>query len=177
MMGQLDATGMKRLHRQWRKEPTEPLAVILDGIGGPYNLGSIIRTAAAYRVDHLWIAGSSLTPRNKKTQRTALGTDRYLTWTAVDSVLEAIDAQRATGSRIVGVELTDSAEPIQDADLAGALALIIGHEDRGISKAALAACDAVVYFPQIGRVGSLNIATAASMAIWEARRAGWDSTS
>jgi tRNA (guanosine-2'-O-)-methyltransferase len=48
--------------------------------------------------------------------------------------------------------------------------LVVGHEDRGLSKTALAACDQVVFLPQLGRIGSLNVATATSIAIWEVRR-------
>ena len=50
------------------------------------------------------------------------------------------------------------------------MCLVIGHEDRGLSKAALAECDSVVFLPQLGRIGSLNVATAASIAMYEARR-------
>jgi len=59
---------------------------------------------------------------------------------------------------------------MHNADLTGPTCLVIGHEDRGLSKAALAECDHVVYLPQLGRVGSLNVATATSIAIYEARR-------
>lgn len=164
---------MKRLHRQWRKPAPQPLSVLLDGIGGPFNLGAIIRTAAAYRVDHLWIAGSQIDPSHDKVGKTALGTDRYLSWTAVDDAAEAIDAVRQKGARVVGVELADGSTPIHQADLSGPICLVVGHEDRGLSKTTIEACDDVVYFPQLGKVGSLNMATAASMAIWEVRRHGF----
>lgn len=164
---------MKRLHREWRKATPAPLSVLLDSIGGPFNLGSIIRTAAAYRVDHLWIAASQIDPNSDKAQKTALGTQRYLEWTAVETVDEAIKAVKAQGARLVGVELADQAVPIHQADLSGPMCLAIGHEDRGLSKTTLEACDDVVFFPQLGKVGSLNMATAASMAIWEARRSGF----
>ena len=51
-MSQLDGTGMKRLHREWRRRTEGRLALILDGVGNPFNVGSIVRTAAAERVDH-----------------------------------------------------------------------------------------------------------------------------
>ncbi len=51
---------------------------------------------------------------------------------------------------------------------------MLGHEDHGVSQAALAATDAVAYLPQLGRVGSLNVATAAALAIYEMRRREWD---
>lgn len=172
-MKQLDGTGMKRLHREWRKPTPQPLSLLLDGIGGPFNLGAIIRTAAAYRVDHLWIAASQIDPTNDKVGKTALGTDRYVPWTAVDEAAEAVDKIRNGGARLVGIELADQAVPVHQADLSGSICLAIGHEDRGLSKSTLEACDDVVFFPQLGKVGSLNMATAASLAIWEARRHGF----
>lgn len=164
---------MKRLHREWRKPTPAPLHVLVDGIGGPFNLGAIIRTAAAYRVDHLWIGASQIDPNNDKVGKTALGTDRYVDWTAVEQTAEAITAVKAKGFRVIGIELADRAKPIHEADLGGPICLAIGHEDRGLSKTTLEACDEVVFFPQLGKVGSLNMATAASMAIWEARRFGF----
>jgi tRNA (guanosine-2'-O-)-methyltransferase len=53
--------------------------------------------------------------------------------------------------------------------------MAIGHEDHGLTSATLAACDAVAYLPLLGRVGSLNVATATSIALYELRRQGWDS--
>ena len=57
--------------------------------------------------------------------------------------------------------------------LADDVCLAVGHEDRGLSKACLALCDDLAYLPQVGAIGSLNVATAASIALYEARRQGW----
>src|SRR5262249_7500541 len=54
---QLDGTGLKRLHRAWRDRTSGRLALILDGLGTPANVGAIVRTAAAYRVERRWLAG------------------------------------------------------------------------------------------------------------------------
>ena len=77
---------------------------------------------------------------------------------------------RSSGYRIVGLELADDAVPIHESDLSAPTCLVIGHEDRGLSKHALPECDEVVFLPQLGRIGSLNVATATSIALYEARR-------
>ena len=82
-MTQLDGTGMKRLHREWRRRTDGRLALVLDGVGNPFNVGAIVRTAAAERVDHLYL-GSATAPDHDKVNKTALGTARYLTWTEFD---------------------------------------------------------------------------------------------
>lgn len=169
-MRQLTGTELKRLHRTTRKSEFAPLALILEGIASPFNLGAILRTAAAYRVDHCWIAQSQITPDSTHVGKTSLGSQRYVSWDAVGTFSDAADAARLRGFRLVGVELCDLSVPMPQVDFSGPTCLVIGHEDRGISKTALAECDTVGYLPQLGRIGSLNVATATSVAIWEARR-------
>jgi tRNA (guanosine-2'-O-)-methyltransferase len=171
-MTQLDGTGMKRLHREWRKKTTGRLALILDGVQNPFNVGSVVRTAAAERVDHVWVAAGTA-PDHDKVNKTALGTARYLTWTETEDGPTAIKAAQAEGYRVVAIELTSGATPLPLADLSGDVALVIGHEDRGVTPASLAVCDEVAFIPQLGKVGSLNVAAATAIAIYEARRRSW----
>jgi tRNA (guanosine-2'-O-)-methyltransferase len=169
----LDGTGLKRLHRDWRRRTEGRLALLLDSVQTPYNVGAILRTAAAYRVEQLWLAGSTESPRHAKTQKTALGADRYVSWSVVESPAAAADEARAAGYRVVGIELTDDAVPLHELDATGPICLAVGHEDRGLSGAALGACDAVAYLPMVGKIGSLNVATAAAIAMYEIRRQEW----
>ena len=126
-----------------------------------------------YRVEHLYLAAMDVDLRSGSAAKTALGTDRYLDVTYHDDFAMAAAAARAAGFGLVGLELADDAVPMHQADLTEPTCLVVGHEDRGLSKAALAECDQVVFLPQLGKVGSLNVATATSIAIYEARRAGW----
>lgn len=173
-MKQLSGTELKRLHRQWRKNEPPRLAIMLEGLGGPFNLGAILRTAAAYRVEHLFLAAMQINPTSTNVGKTALGADRYVPWTEHEDWAAGAAAARDKGFRLVGLELADQAVPMHLAELDGPVCLVIGHEDRGLSKTALADCDGVVFLPQLGRIGSLNVATATSIAIWEARRHSWE---
>jgi len=173
---QLRGTELKRLHRAWRRRSLRRLALLLDNVGNPFNVGSIVRTAAALGVDALYLAGASASPRTPKAQKTALGTDRYLGYTEHASVGEAAAAARTDGYWVVGVELADPAQPLAELDLARDVCLMLGHEDHGISSAGLAACDAIGYIPLVGKVGSLNVAAAAAIACYEARRQHWAAT-
>ncbi len=110
-MTQLDGTGMKRLHREWRRRTDGRLALVLDGVGNPFNVGAIGRTAAAERVDHLYL-GSATAPDHDKVNKTALGTARYLTWTEFDSCVPAVEAARADGYQVIAIELTSDALPL-----------------------------------------------------------------
>jgi tRNA (guanosine-2'-O-)-methyltransferase len=170
---QLDSTGLKRLHRTWRRRTTGDIGLLLDNVQSPFNVGSILRTAAALRVDHLWLVGETASPTNAKTAKTALGSQRYLDWTWHERAADAVAAARDAGHRIVGLELTDDATPLPELAIDEPVCLAIGHEDRGLPPATLALCDDVAFIPQVGRIGSLNVATAAAIALYEVRRRGW----
>jgi tRNA (guanosine-2'-O-)-methyltransferase len=106
-------------------------------------------------------------------RKTALGTDRFLTITQVDKAVDAVDAAHAAGFRVVAVELAEGAQPLHVLKLVDAVCLVVGNEDHGIGPAALKASDDIAFLPQLGKVGSLNVATAASIALYEARRQEW----
>jgi tRNA (guanosine-2'-O-)-methyltransferase len=170
---QLGSTDLKRLHRDWRRRTTGRVALLLDNVQTPFNVGAILRTAAAMRVDHLWLAGATASPGHERTRKTALGADRYLTWTMLDDPVAAVREAKAGGYRVVGIELADGGVPLPEADLDGDTCLVLGHEDRGVAAATLSACDQVAFIPQLGRIGSLNVSTAAAIAVYEARRRAW----
>jgi tRNA (guanosine-2'-O-)-methyltransferase len=172
---QLDGTGMKRLHREWRKRTEGRLALVLDDVQGPFNVGAAIRTAAALRVEDVWLTARTPEPDDGKVAKTALGTDRYLTFHRVADGPAAAAAARAAGYQVVGLELADGAVPLHELALGPATCIVVGHEDRGCTAATLAACDAVAFLPLLGRVGSLNVATATSIALYEVRRRAWTS--
>jgi tRNA (guanosine-2'-O-)-methyltransferase len=171
-MRQLDSTGMKRLHREWRRRTTGRVALVLDGVTTSFNVGGILRTAAALRVEHLWLVDATL-PSNPKVRRTALGAQRYLTWTEEPTFDAAADAARADGFVVVGLELAEGAVALHELETDGDVCIAVGHEDHGLAPASLAACDHVAYIPQLGRVGSLNVATATAIALYEMRRRAW----
>ena len=172
-MKQLDGTGMKRLHRDWRRRTERRVALVLDDVQGPFNVGAIIRTAAALRVDDVWLAARTPAPDDPKVGKSALGTDRYLTFHRVEASVAGIAAAKEAGYHVVGLELADDAAPLHELAPTDATCLVVGHEDRGCNPATLAACDEVAFVPQLGRVGSLNVATAASIALYELRRREW----
>ncbi|HEX4822302.1 MAG TPA: TrmH family RNA methyltransferase [Acidimicrobiales bacterium] len=173
-MKPLDPTGLKRLHREWRHKTTGRVALILDSVQSPFNVGSILRSAAAYRVEHVWLAGATTSPRAANVRKTALGTDRFLEFSTVDRAVDAVVAAQQAGWRVIALELTDDATPLHAVVFGEAVCIVVGNEDHGVSAAALRACDAIAYLPQLGKVGSLNVATAASIALYETRRQEWD---
>lgn len=175
MTRNLGGTDLKRLHREWRRRAPGRIGLLLDSVATPTNVGAILRTAAALRIDDVWICGQTAGPEVGGTKKTSLGSERYLTFHETDPTAAVTEA-RAAGYRVVGIELAEGAAPLHEVDLTGAVCLALGHEDRGLTAAALQGADQLAFIPQLGRIGSLNVATAASIAMYEARRQGWPPT-
>lgn len=173
MRRQLRPTDVKRLNRTWRRQTGNRLSLILESVTGPFNVGSIFRTAAAFGVDQIWLAGNATPPTNPKAGKTALGTDRLVTWHEPTPVTEAVKAARDDGYTVLAIELTAEAVPLHRTDLGRDVCLVVGSEDHGCSPALLDAVDGACYIPQVGRVGSVNVAVAAAIALAEARRQEW----
>jgi len=169
----LGPTEVKRLNRSWRQRSGARVGLLLDSVSQPFNLGSIIRTAAAFGVERVWLCGDTAPPDHPQARRTALGTGRLVILQREPSPAAAAAAATAEGMRVVAIELAQDAVPLHEAPLDGDVCLALGHEDRGCSPALLAAAGAVAYIPQLGRVGSLNVAAAAAIALAEARRREW----
>jgi len=170
---QLGATEVKRLNRSWRRSTEARVCLLLESVGQPFNLGSIVRTAAAFGVEHVWLCGDAADPEHPSARKTALGAGRLVTFerAAVGAAVAAIGAR---GLRLVAIELAAQAVPLHRAALGGDVCLALGNEDRGCSPGLLEAAGQVAYIPQLGRVGSLNVAAAAAIALAEARRREWE---
>ena len=170
---QLRPTEVKRLNREWRRATQARLAVLLDSVTQPFNVGSIVRSAAAFGAEYLWLCGSSAPLSHPGVGKTALGTQRLVQASAEPSPVAAAKAAATAGLRVVAIELASGALPLHRAPLDGDVCLAFGNEDHGCSAGLLAAADAIAYIPQPGRVGSLNVAVAAAVAMAEARRRAW----
>jgi len=170
---QLGMTEVKRLNRDWRRRTDARLSLLLDNVGQPFNVGSIIRSAAAFGVDRVWLCGSTAEPGHPSARKTALGTDRLVAFETVPTAAAAADAARGDGYRVVAIELAGEAVPLHEASLTGDICLAVGNEDHGCSAALLAAADLLAYIPQPGKVGSLNVAAATAVALAEVRRQEW----
>ena len=105
--------------------------------------------------------------------KTALGTDRYVPAEAVATGADAVAEAHEDGFTVVGIELCEGAVPLHELALPDAVCLAVGHEDHGLARATIDACDHIAFLPMLGRVGSLNVATAAALAIYEVRRRSW----
>lgn len=173
MSATLSPTELKRLHREWRRRSEFRLALILDGVQNPFNVGTLLRSAAAWQAKEVWLVPPTPEPTHPKVAKTALGCDRLVSWRTTPTGAEAAAAARQAGYRVVAIELTHDARPLFEVDLGPAVCLVLGHEERGVAKETLRHVDAAGYLPLTGKVGSLNVAQAGTAALYEAARQNW----
>jgi tRNA (guanosine-2'-O-)-methyltransferase len=169
----LSSTELKRLHRSWRRDTDLDLGLILDGVQKPFNVGALYRSAAAYRAGTMWLVPPAPTPDQPAVAKTALGSDRFVTSRVVGRGPEAVAEAAAAGMTTVAIELTTDAAPLFTLELGSSVCLVLGHEDRGIHRDTLAVVDRVAFLPQLGKIGSLNVAQAGTIALYEVARQIW----
>ena len=172
-MKPLRSVDLKRLHRSWQRRTDQRVALLLDGVQDPFNIGGIVRTAASMRVEHLYLCAHTTLPTHPKVGKTSKGTERYLEWSVHDLATRRRRPLRAT----TACASSRSSSPrtrrrCSTSTLADDVCIVVGNESNGTSASVLDACDAVAYLPLLGRVGSLNVATATAIALYEARRQG-----
>ena len=172
-MKPLTPTELKRLHRTWRRKTDLSLGLILDGVQSPFNVGSLFRSAAAYKVGPMWLVPPTPDPSHAKVAKTALGCERLVDWQVAPTGVEAVQAAKQLGMTTVAIELTHSSKPMFDVKLGQSVCLVLGHEERGVHSNTLDVVDHVAFLPQLGKVGSLNVSQAGTVALYEAARQQW----
>ena len=145
------------------------LHVVLDNIRSVFNVGSFFRTADAVGSTKLYLCGITATPDNPKIVKTALGATESVEWEYFDNTLDAIKQLKKDDVPIFVVELTPQAEHFQKIQYPDTVALVFGHERKGVSELVLQNADKVVFIPMSGIKESLNVSVAGGIIMYEAR--------
>lgn len=170
-MRPLIGTELKRFLRDYRRanSPTTDLVVLLQSVEYPANVGSIFRLADGAGVNELILTGITPTPPNATIDKVGRYKSLRLPWHYEADPLVAITGLHDKGYAIVAVELTDDAVPYHEYRYPNKTCLVVGHEDHGITKATLAACDAAVFLPMYGKGLSLNVHVALAVVLYHIR--------
>ena len=167
---------IEEMHRmtvnEFRKSEKLPLTVVLDNVRSQNNIGSVFRTADAFRVEHISLCGICSTPPHREIHKTALGAEDSVEWSYHEDTVACVKELKERGYKIYAVELAhDSIKLGIDNEELGIkgkpLALIFGNEIEGVQEAVMELCDGFVEIPQYGTKHSLNVSCAAAIVIWE----------
>jgi len=147
-----------------------PLLAIA-GVQDPGNLGTMIRSAEAFGAAGVLAGEGTASPFNSKAVRASAGSVFRVPITRAP-LLETLDQFRERGVQMIATS-SHKAVPLQDAELAGAIAVFVGSEGSGLPRELLKAMNQVVAIPHSASVESLNAGVAASIILYEiARRRG-----
>ncbi len=148
--------------------PRRPIRIVLDDVRSRHNVGSIFRTADAFRIDGLDLCGFTPLPPHREIEKTALGATVAVPWRHYPSALEAVKALKEDGWAVLAVEQTLLARPLNQFSpgVDDRLALVLGNELNGISDAVVEACHGALVLPQQGIKHSLNVSVCAGVVLW-----------
>jgi 23S rRNA (guanosine2251-2'-O)-methyltransferase len=147
----------------------DPLILILDGISDVRNFGAIIRSADCMGVHAVVIPERGSARAGADAVKTSAGALLNFPVCRERSLSHTVDFLRSSGLAIAGAsEKADTG--LYEADLTGPLALVMGSEDRGISRELESLCDPLVRIPVSGTAGSLNVSVAAGIILYEVSR-------
>jgi tRNA G18 (ribose-2'-O)-methylase SpoU len=147
------------------------LVVVLEDLVDHTNVGAIFRAAAGLGADAVLVSPRCADPLYRRSVRVSMGTVFQVPWTRLPKWSEAGPVLHEAGFHLAALALADGAVPLDEFSAARPerIALLLGAEGDGLSRAALAAADTVVTIPMGGGVDSLNVAAASAVALWELR--------
>lgn len=168
-MRKLKITELNRLTTNEFKESRKlPLIVILDNIRSIYNVGSVFRTADAFRLEKIYLCGITSVPPHPEIHKTALGAEESVDWEYASSTLEIVDRLKQEGYRVYAVEQAEGSTMLNDFHPADdKLAIVMGNEVKGVQQEVINRADGCLEIPQYGTKHSLNVSVTTGIVIWD----------
>ena len=142
----------------------------LEGVQDPGNVGTLLRSAAAFGFEGVLLSPGCADPFGPKALRASMGAAARLKVVQTPHLPDALAALRQKGVTALAAALYNS-RPLDEvpAELPGGVCLVIGSEGQGLTDATVAACDLAVRIPMTDRVESLNAGVAGSVLLWQFR--------
>lgn len=150
----------------------DPLVLVLDGVTDPRNLGAVLRAADGAGASGVVIPRDRAVGVTAAAVKASAGASEHVLVARVTNLRRAVDTMKEAGLWIYAAEAGGT--PYTELDLAGAVALVLGSEGRGVRRLVREGCDGTVSIPMLGGVESLNVSVASAVLLYEARRRrGW----
>lgn len=146
-----------------------PLILILDGVTDTRNFGAIVRSAEVFGVHTIIVPMKGSSQIGSDALKTSAGALLKMPVCKTNSLVNAIEYLQNSGIQVFASDLKAS-KPINDLDLSGPIALVVGSEDEGISHAISTRANSTFLIPQIGETDSLNVSVSAGVMLYEAQR-------
>jgi len=157
---------------QYQSSAKNPLTIVLDNVRSLNNIGSVFRTGDGFRIERVILCGISTTPPHRDIHKTALGAENAVKWEYFNETIEALKALKKDGYHISSVEQVENSIsldkfiPPRDRPLA----LVFGHEVKGVQQEVVNESDSCIEIPQFGTKHSFNISVSVGIVLWEISR-------
>ena len=172
-MRKLRTIEMTRLSiEEFQQAQKMPLTVVLDNVRSMHNVGSVLRTAAAFRVEEVLLCGITGTPPHPEIHKTALGAEDSVTWRHVASTVDAVSELKQRGYVVLSVEQAEGSTMLHhfEPDAACRYAVVLGNEVKGVQQEVIDQSDGCLEIPQFGTKHSLNVSVTAGIVIYHFAR-------
>jgi tRNA G18 (ribose-2'-O)-methylase SpoU len=169
-MRKLKTSEMNRLTlEEFKSSAKVPLIIVLDNIRSQNNVGSVFRTADAFRLEAIYLCGITATPPHREINKTALGATESVSWEYFPKTIVAVEFLHKEGYQIIGVEQTNNSIPLHlfHPDKEKKYALVFGNEVNGLDEGLIPYFNDCIEIPQYGTKHSLNVSVAAGIVIWD----------
>ena len=132
-------------------------------------VGSVFRTADAFRTEAIYICGYTAIPPRKEIDKTALGATETVAWKYFKKTAEAVLELKENGYKVFAIEQVEKSISLEQlpVDSEQLIALVFGNEVTGVDQQTISLCDGSIEIPQFGMKHSLNISVAAGIVLWE----------
>ncbi len=162
---------MQRLSTDEFKQATKiTLQLVIDNLRSMHNVGSVFRSADAFRVSHIHLCGHTPVPPHKGIHKTALGATESVDWSYHKRTVDVVNALKSKGVKVYCLEQTQNSIALEDfckeLHVDETVALVLGNEVSGVDQDVIDASHGAVEIPQYGTKHSLNVAVSAGIAIW-----------
>lgn len=147
-----------------------PLLLILDHLQDPQNMGTLLRTAEVVGVHGVILPGRRTATITPAVVNTSSGATEHLSVVQAGNLAQTIAELQQLGMQVVGLENDSRAQEFDQVNLAIPLALVVGAEGTGLARLTRERCDFLIRLPMRGQIGSLNAATAGSIALYHTWR-------
>lgn len=161
---------MERLTiEEFRQAKKLPLVVVLDDVRSMHNVGSVLRTADAFRVESVCLCGITSTPPSAEIHKTALGAEDSVKWQYYATAIEAVAELQRQGYTVYSVEQVEHSTKLQrfQATTAQRYAVVLGNEVKGVHQEVVDASDGCIEIPQLGTKHSMNVSVTAGIVIYK----------
>lgn len=146
-----------------------PLIIVLDNIRSLNNIGSVFRTADAFRLEKIYLCGITAQPPHRDIQKTALGATDSVEWEYVEDTVDLVLRLNEDGVDTYAIEQANDAIMLDEFQPTkkGKTAIVMGNEVEGVQQEVIYACKGVIEIPQIGTKHSLNISVCTGVVVWD----------